>query len=435
MTSRNAETSFERRPADWVGVGEAQRRILADAAPLAAEEVDLERSQGRVLAAPLVAAAALPPWDNSAMDGYAVRAADVRSASGVRPVELRVVGRIHAGDEAAPEIGGGEAARIMTGAPLPPGADAIVRVEDTDAETGAPDRVAVKAAVEAGRYVRPAGQDFRAGDEVLKAGPTVTPGVVALAAALGRTRLDVHRCPSVALLATGDELRTAERYEDVISGMAIPESNTPMLSAMVRDAGAVVGKVGLAPDDRDEILAHVERAAEDDVLVTIGGASMGEADLVKRVLDGAGFRQIFWRVRIRPGSPFSFGYLEHGRRLQPVFGLPGNPSSAFVTFELFVRPFLRRLAGHRRCFRPTEQLTAGEELRGPLDLAAYLRVRIDRSMEPTTARLTGPQGSGLVRGLALADGLAVLPEGVGTIAAGAPVTVIMLNGNGSAEVG
>lgn len=430
MTSRNAESSFERRPADWVGVEDAQRRILADAAPLGAEEVDLSRSQGRVLATSLVAAATLPPWDNSAMDGYAVRAEDVRSASEGRPVELRVVGRIHAGDTTAPEIGAGDTARIMTGAPLPPGADAIVRVEDTDAEGGAPDRVAVRTPVEAGRYIRPAGQDFRAGDEVLDSGRAITSGVVALCAALGRTRLAVHRRPSVALMATGDELRTAERYEDVLAGAAIPESNTPMLSAMVREAGAVVGEVSLAPDDPDEILAHVERAAEDDVLVTIGGASMGEADLVKRVLDRAGFRQTFWRVRMRPGSPFSFGYLERGTRLQPVFGLPGNPSSAFVTFELFVRPFLRRLAGHKRCFRPTERLTAGEELRGPVDLAAYLRVRIDRSVDAPMARLTGPQGSGLVRGLALADGLAVLPEGVGTIPAGAPVSVLLLDGNG-----
>ena len=431
MRPQGAGAAFERRSADWVGVEEAQERILSAASSLPSEEVVAAEAAGRVLAAGFVAAATLPPWDNSAMDGYAVRAEDVRSASAARPVGLRVVGRIHAGHAGIHSLGPGEAARIMTGAPLPLGADAVVRVEDTDAEGERSDHVAVRAAVEAGRYVRPAGEDFQAGDRVIEAGRVVTPGVVALSSALGRALIPVHRRPCVALLATGDELRPVDRYEDVLAGAAIPESNRPMLAAMVHEAGGTVGSTSLAPDDPDQILARIEEADEDDVLVTIGGASMGEADLVKRVLDRAGFEQDFWRVRMRPGSPFSFGFLRRGQRRQAVFGLPGNPSSAFVTFELFVRPFLRRLAGHSTWFRPMESMVAAEELTGPSHLAAYLRVQVDRGVAPPAARLTGPQGSGLVRGLALADGLAVIPEGVGRVPIGAPVSVMLLSGNAS----
>ncbi|MEX2465918.1 MAG: gephyrin-like molybdotransferase Glp [Gemmatimonadota bacterium] len=429
MKPGGAGTEFERRPADWIGVRDAQERILSHARTRPPEDVPAHEALGRVLAAPLVAGATLPPWDNSAMDGYAVRADDVRPASLDAPVGLRVVGRAYAGDAAPSPLGAGEAIRIMTGAPLPPGADAVVRVEDTDAEAERPGRVNVAAAVDAGRYVRPAGQDFHVGDEVLGGGRVVTPGVIALGAALGLGRLSVHARPAVSLLATGDELRAVDRYEDVAAGTGIPESNTPMLSAIIAEAGGVVGRVAIARDDPADLEAHIEASAPADLLVTIGGASMGEADLVKRVLDRMGFEQEFWRVRMRPGSPFSFGHLSRGERRQPVFGLPGNPASAFVTFELFVRPFLRRLAGHAACFRPTERLIAGEELRGPTDLAAYLRVRIDRDTEPGTVRLTGPQGSGLVRGLAFADGLAVLPEGLGSIREGDPVDVLLLQGN------
>ena len=426
---------FERRPADWVSVEEARRRILEVAAPLPEVAVPLGEAPGRVVARALEARATMPPWDNSAMDGYAVRAADVSAADEERPVPLKVVGRVHAGDPGPPpRLREGQAVRIMTGAPLPPGADAVVRVEDTDEEAAEPGRVRIRAAVASGRYVRPGGEDFRAGERVLEAGRVVGAGVVGLAAALGHDRMHVHRRPSVALLATGDELRGPDRYQDVVEGRGIPESNTPMLAAMVRDAGGRVSRAAVARDDEEDLAARLEEAIDADVLVTVGGASMGEADLVKRVLDRAAFRQDFWRVRIRPGSPFSFGHVPRGDRLQPVFGLPGNPASAFVTFELFVRPFLRRLAGHRRCFRPELACVAGDELRGPEDLAAYLRVSLDRRGDPPRARLTGPQGSGLVRGLGHADGLAVLPAGTVAVPVGSAVRVMLLEGDGPGEV-
>ncbi len=425
---------FERRPADWISVEEAQARILDVASPLPAERATLQEAQDRVLARPLEARATLPPWDNSAMDGYAVRAGDTLGATEASPRALQVVGSVHAGDvRPRPRLEEGQASRIMTGAPLPPGADAVVRVEDTDEETTDPGKVHVRTAVDPGRYVRPGGEDVRAGERVLEAGRVVVPGVIGLAAATGHEHVYVHRPPTVALLATGDELRGPERYEDVVRGRGIPESNTPMLAAMVREAGGVVAAATLARDDEAHLGQRIDEAGDTDVLITIGGASMGEADLVKRVLDERGFSQDFWRVRMRPGSPFSFGYLPRGTRRQPVFGLPGNPASAFVTFELFVRPFLRRLAGHARCFRPHVTCVAAESLRGPEGLAAYLRVSLDRTENPPRARLTGPQGSGLVRGLGLADGLAVLPVGTRAADAESEVQVMLLDGAATGE--
>jgi molybdopterin molybdotransferase len=428
VTPRRDGTRFESRRADWLGVAEARARILERWWSLESERVPLARADGRVLTEDLRASVTMPPWDNSAMDGYAVRADDVADAGRDRPIALTVVGSILAGDPSRPTVAAGEAVRIMTGAPVPPGADAVIRVEDTDAEE-APGLVKVFEPVEHGRSVRMAGEDFRAGATVATTGTEVTPGFVALGATLGLRDLHVRRRPTVALLATGDELRPPDRYEDVLRGTAIPESNTPMLSAMVREAGGVVAHAALARDEEEDLARKLADADGVDVLVTIGGASMGEADLVKRVLDRAGFRQDFWRVRMRPGSPFSFGVLPRGDRLQPVFGLPGNPASAFVTFELFVRPFLRRLGGHGAHLRPSIRCVAGEELRGPTDLATYLRVQGARDTARSEVRLTGPQGSGLVLALARADGLAILPEGVGSVPAGAQVDVMLLTGN------
>jgi len=421
---------FESRLADWLVVAEAQRRILAASTPLEEEHVPLLDSIGRALAEEATARATLPPWDNSAMDGYAARSEDVRGASPEMPKTLRVIGLVRAGEARAGSVGEGEAIRIMTGAPLPAGCDSVVRVEDTDGEAEA-GTVRVYSDRDAGRNVRPGGEDMRAGDRVLERGATVHVGAVAVLAALGRTRVLVHRRPRVAILTTGDELRTPDRYEDVLAGAGVPESNGPMLAAAVLEAGGDAVSLGVAPDDPDAVRSALRRGRGADVLVTVGGASMGEADLVKRVLDGEGFSQEFWRVQMRPGSPFGFGFLPAARP-QPVFSLPGNPSSAFVTFELFVRPFLLRLAGHRRVHRPRLRCTAGEALRGAPNLEVYLRVTVDARGTPPTVRTTGPQGSGLVHGLASAGGLAILPLGVAAIEPGEAVDVILLDGQRAA---
>jgi molybdopterin molybdotransferase len=244
----------------------------------------------------------------------------------------------------------------------------------------------------------------------------------------------VYRLPRVAVLSSGDELRRIEAWTDVLRGEAIPETNGPMLSAAVAAAGAIALPHRLAVDSPESIQSEVRACAAADVLVTMGGASMGEADLFKRVLEELGFELALWRVTLRPGSPFSFGHLPlPGGRRQPVFGLPGNPASAFVTFELFVRPFLLRFAGHRRVHRRVLQALAGEPLSGGGTLTHYHRVVLEEGSWPPRALLTGPQGSGLVQSLGWADALAVVPKGVERIEAEEPVEVILLNDQGTAS--
>jgi molybdopterin molybdotransferase len=250
------------------------------------------------------------------------------------------------------------------------------------------------------------------GAPILDAGHSITPGTIAAIAALGLDRVEVIRRPTVAILPTGDELRTVDRYEEVRAGAGVPESNGPMLAAMVQSASATPVGGKIVPDDTATLRSVIQSYTEADVLVTIGGASMGEADLVKRVLDQVGFKQDFWRVRMRPGSPFGFGWLPREGRDQAVFSLPGNPVSAYVTFELFVRPV--------RC-------VAGDRLSGPADLTYFLRVSLDGSTVPPTARLAGPQGSGLVRTLAAADGLGIVPGSATEIAIGDPVDVVLID--------
>lgn len=422
--SERAGTSFETRVADWLGAHEAQRRILERCHPLGEERVPLAEALGRALAEPIHADATLPAWDNAAMDGYAVRGEDVRGASPSSPVVLSVRGRVRAGDTPVNPVGPGEAVRIMTGAPVPRGADSVVRVEDTDAEAQ-PGSVRILRGWDAGANVRPGGQDARPGERVLGAGDPIHAGTVGVLAALGRSEVFVHRRPTVAILTTGDELRGPDAYDAVRIGAGVPESNGPMLAAAVAAAGGVPVLLGIVPDDPEALRGAVARAAPTDMLVTVGGASMGEADLVKRVLDQAGFRQDFWRVRMRPGSPFSFGWLPRERAEHPVFGLPGNPAAAFVTFEVFVRPYLLRLAGHHQIHRRRVSCRAGEDFpAGPRTL--FLRVRLDTEGTATVAQLTGPQGSGLVRGLAAAQGLAIIPAG-SVVARGDAVEVLLLD--------
>ena len=430
--SEARRADFEVRTADWLGFDEALDAILSTARSLPSESLPLGECLGRALAEAVSARATLPPWDNSAMDGYAVRGADISNADPSAPVALTVTGVVHAGDVPGPPVGVGEAVRIMTGAPVPEGADSVVRVEDTDAEAS-PGTIRVMQSRDEGRNIRPAGADMRLGDRVLEPGQTVTPATVGVLSALGLNTASVVRSPSVAILATGDELRTSEQYDEVRAGAGVPESNGPMLAAAAAAASAIPLAMGIAPDEAGELRGRVEDAADADALVTIGGASMGEADLVKRVLDDLGFRQDFWRVRIRPGSPFGFGWLPRGDREQPVFGLPGNPTSAFVTFELFVRPFLLALGGHRHVLRRTVRCEAGETLKGPGDLTHFLRVSLDPSTAPARVRLSGPQGSGLVSTLARADGLAIVPEDATEIPQGDAVDVLLLDDGPACE--
>lgn len=433
MTPRAPATDFSRRPADWLHYQDALARILGAASPLPPEPRPVASALGLALAEPVVATATLPPWDNSAMDGYAVRGVDVRGASADAPVALSVTAVVRAGGDAGHSLRAGTAIRIMTGAPVPSGADTIIRVEDTDAEAVS-GTVRIFDDRDVGRHIRPAGQDMRSGSTLLEAGHSVTAGTVGVLGAAGLTEVMVHRPPSVAILPTGDELREAHQYDDVRRGSGVPESNGGMLSAMVAAIGARPVHLGIAPDDPAELGRRVGEGSGADVLVTIGGASMGEADFVKRVLDEADFELDFWRVKMRPGSPVSFGWLPRGDARQAVFGLPGNPSSAFVTFEVFVRPFLLALAGHGRVLRRRMRCRAGERLETPAELTYFQRVRLRRDGEDTVAVPTGPQLSGLVSGLASADGLAIVPPETPAVQAGDPVDVMLLDtGPGALE--
>ncbi|MCJ7630734.1 MAG: molybdopterin molybdotransferase MoeA, partial [Longimicrobiales bacterium] len=372
-------TQFETRSPDWLSVEDALGRVMARAKPLETEVVPLAASLGRALAQGALAQATLPPWDNSAMDGYAVRHQDLSGASSPSPILLKVVGEVRAGASSDRTLAKGEALRIMTGAPLPPGADAIVRVEDTDAEAQ-PGQVRVYSSPGRGRDIRIGGQDMQAGEEVLPPGTSIGSGQIGLLAATGTHMVMVHRKPRVAILSNGDEIASAGDFHKVLAGNAIPETNSPTLAAAVQTAGGIPISLGIARDTRESILEKVAmaRTSAADVLVTSGGASMGEYDLFKRVMEDQGLELDFWRVKMRPGTPFSFGTLPRQEGMAPmgVFGLPGNPASSFVTFQIFCRPYLLRLAGHRRVFRPVLIAQAGETLRSPGHLTHFFRVTL-----------------------------------------------------------
>jgi molybdopterin molybdotransferase len=417
---------FESRSGDWLPLDEALERVLHGVSPLPPETVPLEGALGRALTEDLLTPGQLPPWDSSAMDGYAIQGDDAAGATEAQPAVLTVTGVIHAGTRFDGTVQTGQAVRIMTGGEVPAGADTVIRVEDTDREESEAGKLRVYSERDRGRHVRPAGQDWPEGAIALRSGTGLGPGQIAVLAAARKPSIAVYRRPLVAILASGDEL--VDLDDPAVDVRGIPESNSHFTSAGVRSAGATPMRLGIAKDDQADIRRHLARAADADVLITLGGASMGEGDLFKTVLDDLDLQLEFWRVKIRPGSPVSFGYLpREGRSDQAVFGLPGNPASTFVTFEIFVRPFLLALAGHQRVRRKTISARATEDLTTAEDLVGFLRVRLSGSGTELEASLTGPQGSGLVTSLGAADGLAVIPEGVRKIPRGDPVEVMLLD--------
>jgi molybdopterin molybdotransferase len=416
------------READWLLIEEALEVMMAHVPQVGTEPVDLDDAVGRVLAGPIISPIHQPPWDNSAMDGFAVHAADVRTASDAAPVLLRIVDDVRAGGFPAVPVRPGEATRIMTGAPMPVGADSVVRVEHTRTVDAL--HVAILRGDDAGRNIRLRGEDVAAGVSVFSAGLLLRPAEVGVLAMLGCTRPLVARAPRVAVLATGDELVPPERIADVVAGTHIVNSNTPALQAALRQTGCIAEPLGIARDDLDDLRSCLERALTCDALITTAGASVGDHDLVKDALEALGCRTLFWRVRIRPGSPFSFGVIERPDAAPlPVFGLPGNPVSALVTFEVLVRPALRHMQGRTNIFAPTAAAVAGEVIKSPPGLVRFLRVALDWSgAGPPRAYLTGPQGSGILTSVSHADGLLVMPLDVARLAAGDTARVVPLHG-------
>jgi molybdopterin molybdotransferase len=340
------------------------------------------------------------------MDGYALRAADVAGARADAPAVLRVVGTIAAGGAAEHAVGPGEAVRIMTGAPVPDGADSVVRIEDTD---GGTDRVAVRNARDAGRNVRPRGEDLSRGAVAVAKGTPVGPAQLGVLASVGATQVDVHRRPRVGILSSGDELVDVDRFDEVVAGRRIVASNSYTLWALVRAAGAEPIDLGLVGDDPTAIRARIEQGlASCDVLLTSGGVSVGAFDFTREVVTALGAELRLWRVRMRPGAPIGFGML----RGSPWLGLPGNPVSAMVTFELFARPALRRMAGHRLLFRRPVTVRLDEAITLAAPLTHFMRAIVTPTAdgEPAPARLTGPQGSGLLTSMERANALVIVPK-------------------------
>ena len=400
-------------------VGEAQALVLEAASPLPLETVGASEALGRVLGESVESSRTLPPADNSAMDGFAVRAEDVCDASPERPAELSIAFEVAAGARSSRELRPGQAARIFTGAPLPDGADAVVRQEDAKWDRK---RVRVLVSVPEGENVRPAGEDVRAGQLVLAPGTLIGPAQIGMLAALGRSAISVRQRPRVALLSGGDEL--VEPDGDV-SGGRIVSSNSYSLAAQCREAGADPLYLGIASDAPGDIERHLRAGLGANVLVSSAGVSVGERDHVRAVLEKLGCTLEFWGVRMKPGYPLAFGRFGEAGPL--VFALPGNPVSAMVTFEQFVRPALRKMEGRSAWFRPSVVATLTHPLRKSPGRLHFVRVHLERRDGEILAMSTGTQSSGVLQSMSLADGLAIFPAEATELSAGGAVRVQILD--------
>ncbi len=397
-------------------VAEARKRVLASISRLQEVELPLLEALGLSLAQDAVAPYNIPPFDNSAMDGYAVRAADVAAASHGAPAELAVLGDLPAGYVATTAVGEGEALRIMTGAPMPQGADTVVPVEETRVEG---ERVLILEGLPAGSHLRRAGEDVRAGETALEAGSAIGPAELGMLASLGCARPLCFRRAVAGIIATGDELVGVE--EELPPGK-IRDSNSYTAYGMVREAGAEPLRLGVVGDDAAALeRAIMENLDRVDLFVTSGGVSVGDYDMVKGVLAKLG-EMDFWKVAMKPGKPQAFGYIGG----KPLFGLPGNPVSVMVSFEQFVRPALRKMMGFRELFRPEVTAVLDSALGRKTGRMEFIRVVVEWRDGAYHARATGPQGSGILRSMVLGNGLAALPEDVGRLESGDEVRVQLL---------
>ena len=406
----------EHRPV--LSVEEARARVLATVRVLEPERVALLEATGRVLAEAVTADRDIPPLTNSAMDGYAVRGADVAQAQEGFPVRLRVVGEVAAGHVSPLQVEPGTAVRIMTGAPVPPGADTVVRFEDTRSHG---DWVEVLKEVSTGKNVRQAGEDVRAGQVVLEPGKLLRPQEIGMLAAVGRVEVAIVRRPRVAILATGDEVVSPDQMP---GPGQIRDANSYAVAAQVRASGGVPLLLGVARDRKELVRRGMREALtrKADLVITSGGVSVGDFDLVKQVLAAEG-EMHFWSLNIKPGRPLAFGVVDK----VPLLGLPGNPVAAMISTELFARPALLKMQGFTDWSRPTVPARLSQPIRRKDGRRHYLRVRLRETETGYEATLTGGQGSGILNSLVQADGLAVIPEEADHLHAGAEVQIILLN--------
>ncbi len=401
--------------------GEAAGRILSEVRPQPPLRLPLDDALGSILAEPVVSPMNVPPWTNSAMDGYAARAEDVRGARADAPRTLRIVEVIPAGGFPTCVIGPGECARIFTGAPLPEGADSVIRQEDT--RTGG-QTVEIINDRDGGVNIRRAGEDIRAGETVLDAGTELGPAQLGVLASLAIGFPVVTRRPRVGILGSGDEIAGLDRPEEILAGRKIASSNTHTLIALVRQAGGTPVDLGIAADRPESLREHLTRGLECDLLVTTAGISVGEHDYLRAVLTDLGAELRFWKLRMRPGAPVGFGVL----RDIPWIGLPGNPVSTMVTFELFVRPAIRKMMGQRLAFRRTVPVRVAEPITVGPKLQHFLRAIVSEDgTGPRSVRLTGPQGSGILTSMARANALLIIPEGQHETPTGSEARAIRLD--------
>lgn len=402
----------------------AAREIDRFLTPLDPERVPIAEAAWRVTAEDIVTPLSLPPWDNSAMDGFAMRTEDVQ---GRTPIVLDIIEEIPAGAFPTKPIEPGTCARIFTGAPVPEGADCVIRQEDTTTVDAS--HVQVDDDRDASRNVRRRGEDVNEGDTVIPSGTELRAAHVGFLMAIAQEDVAVFRRPRVAVLATGDEIADLDERDAILEGRKIGSSNTYSLRQLIVDAGGDPIDLGIALDDPKEIMDRLRSAPKADLILTTAGVSVGEHDYLRRVLSALNLREGFWRIRMRPGAPVGFG-LVGALGDTPWIGLPGNPVSAMVTFELFVRPAIRRLRGHRAIYRRTRSVICGDHITLGPKLRHFLRVRLGPPDNPAhlpVAHLTGPQGSGILSSMLKADALMIVPEDEPSVRPGAVMRAIVLD--------
>ncbi len=415
-----------------ISVEQALEKILSCVDVLEGEQKPILDTMGQVLAEDIYSTIDIPPLDNSAMDGYAVRSEDTRGATQQSPRFLRVIDTVMAGSISECEVEPGTAIRIMTGAPIPKGADAVVRFEDTD-ETerrGTPGKTGILGEVKAGSDIRRAGEDITRGSTVLRKGVVIRPPEVGVLASLGRSKVTVIRRPTVAILVTGAEL--VDINQPLPAGK-IYDSNTYSVAALVRRHGGISKILGVALDSEDSLVAMLHQGLDADILITTGGVSMGDYDVVKDVLAKEG-EVVFWKVRMKPGKPVAFGKIKGATKAGIArnilyLGLPGNPVSAMITFELFARPAILKMMGKKKLAKPTIEAVIEEPIINEDGRRIFARAIVEKRDGQYFARLTGPQGSGILTSMTLANGLVIVPEDKPRVKKGDIVQVMMLDWN------
>ena len=396
-----------------ISVEEALDKILSRIEPLGHEKVSLLESLGRVIGEDIDCRRDIPPLDNSGMDGYAVRAADVEGASRARPERLEVIEDLPAGFLPRKTLKEGQATRIMTGAPIPRGADTVVPVEETEKDGTF---VLIFQSFLAGEFIRKAGEDVKKGQRIVSKGDILGPAEIGVLAANGRSSISVYQRPSVAILCTGEELVDVD---EPLEGVRIVSSNSYTLAAQVKESGAVPIQLGIAKDRKENVLEKLRQGLRADVLISSAGVSVGDYDFVKEALGDLGMELVFWRVAMKPGKPMAFGTI----RGKPVFGLPGNPVSSMVSFEQFVRPALLKMTGHRQIFRPVIEAIVKEDIHVNPGRRHYIRAVVSADRQHYVAAVTGAQGSGILNSMVKANGLIIIPEDRDLVQAGERVKV------------